>query len=142
MNFFAQELLRLSESHATRPLANRKAHCVIADQDYERLVRITSHLVEWRKASDEITGAFLVNGIREHRRGYFAEIHARFRRANNIEWTPPKYARIERLRELIKMGATFDELYLKYWDEPHRGQSRATAYRACRLAKLIKEISK
>ena len=131
----------LSHSLAAKPLAIKRGKRTEAQKDYyDRLVRITEALIEWRKASDELDGAFLANGLEPHRPGYFAEIHARLRRARNIEWTPFKYRKVQRLRELAKMNATFEEMYSAYWGEPLKSATKSSAWRANQLKDLIRRL--
>lgn len=136
--------LQLSEfltHELAKPRAIKRGKRTEAQQDYyERLVRIMEFLIEWKRASDDIAGAFIANGIEPHRPSYFAEIHARLRRAKRIDWTPFKYRKVQRLHELAKMDATFEEMYFIYWNEPLCATTKASAWRANQLRVLIRRL--
>ena len=142
-SFFASELVRLAESHAssTVPISNRKgmklAHSPPEAESYRRLCRIMEWLILWRTPGDQIAGAFLVNGIKPHRRTYFTEIHLRLRKERGVEGKFPRFHKIERARELHSIGATFAEIYLMYWGEQLADAPRSRAYRRNLLQKII-----
>lgn len=131
----------LSAHCAAKPVVIKRGKRTEEQREYySRLVRIMEALIEWRKASYELAGAFLVNGIEPHRPAYFAEIHARLRHAKGLEWTPFKYRKVQRLRKLAKMNATFVEMYLAYWNEPFKSATKASAWRASQLMDLIRRL--
>lgn len=141
MNSFATELLQLSNArahHTPKPARAPLSRTAEQNARYVRLVRIAERLVEWRVAADCINNAFLVNGLEPHRKGYFQEICLRVRLARGIDQRPAKYHKVERARQLYRMGETFENIYLAYWGYPLKGASKTLAYRKNHLERILK----